>query len=803
MKMISHVWVPPSILPFPPAVGKSTYYQLKNNFSAHEIKLQFVALELFSPPEVPRLPGVTSWRPPQRFLFSFKPYKLDRQMSRVLTFTPSPHTQLQQHGVLHEYLVDGQTSEEGGFSISFCLDHSQFGEDPIGLSKYMSDSSMKVDVFDADSLLLIGRCSFPFHLLLRGEYRAVQSSATLDIINSSIQHQRRFIDLRNTTIIQPVSSVVGRLCLRMCNVGSPSVNRKDALNALGAQVTVGDQTTTRLINPIGQTRKYKGLEVVPKLVGANSPLFSARQRDVVLDEACKRKIDKYKCIKQSLSLEKDGVVHTVTPQSIHRQSPFGDINGVRDSSELRALKEYRHKHKDEIIQKHLMKSISTVVNVFVSYGEKAYLEYRLCNPNNNQPLTVVIKPSCKQLAVVTDVREWKALAAAYNCNTTPEEDMFLQAHDGFVCVLRPLEEVIVPFKYMLDNTLLAYQNSTLPQSLSSNKTTHSIIPLHEEIIFEVSESKQQLGVVSLVIHPQAPVIDEEVDLYSEQHSTYRHRLRMPSSLQSVSGVLCSDDAVLYLEGSDSQRDVIVKCVNGASPSIRSFLVVFYNDNNMCIKPTQVWRVNVHAVETYRMTTFLGEESHALLTFRPPNPIHHAQAFSSDRQQLHIEPNKVFPLIGQTLNEIGICVHPTQIGEAKYIVNVVNLDAYKVVYSFQVIVTTKLPQISKTFEVVLKNGMDYINKKIGYTNRYKQSLHFNMYTTSPSRVSFKHRSIVFSPGEKKSIGFRVHSSASRMEEEVLVLAINQNKNIEETFRIIIIQHSSSTTNQNNHHHDSFI
>lgn len=98
---------------------------------------------------------------PIPFVFSGKP--------EIMRLLPADTGQL--HVFARE---DAETRDEVPLSLRYGVDVSAVSpNENIEFAEYLAYSSLHVDVWDADSLLLLGACSVPLSRLMRQRYRYV------------------------------------------------------------------------------------------------------------------------------------------------------------------------------------------------------------------------------------------------------------------------------------------------------------------------------------------------------------------------------------------------------------------------------------------------------------------------------------------------------------------------------------------------------------------------------------------------------------------------------------------------------
>jgi len=105
--------------------------------------------------------------------------------------------------------------------------------------KYLLEQKLYIDMWDGDSLLLIGSTSTPLKYLLRQSKPSVQVSQELDIVFTEYSEDHPMLagDLTNTGLPTGVKvSLKAKLCLRMGNVGFIPETNMERLEELSKSV---------------------------------------------------------------------------------------------------------------------------------------------------------------------------------------------------------------------------------------------------------------------------------------------------------------------------------------------------------------------------------------------------------------------------------------------------------------------------------------------------------------------------------------------------------------------------------------
>jgi nephrocystin-4 len=119
-----------------------------------------------------------------------------------------------------------------------------------------------------------------------------------------------------------------------------------------------------------------------------------------------------------------------------------------------------------------------------------------------------------------------------------------------------------------------------------------------------------------------------------------------------------------------------------------------------------------------------------------------------------------------LCEVPISFTPVATQRHDYTVHVID-DSTKTLHAaFLVSTLTKIPPISKQFEVRIEVGRT-TSKKIAYTNPYGFDKEFRLKTNCPSLLSFKHAHLHVPAGESRYISLKLLPVETRGMAEILV------------------------------------
>uniref|UniRef100_A0A670ZIN0 Nephrocystin 4 n=1 Tax=Pseudonaja textilis TaxID=8673 RepID=A0A670ZIN0_PSETE len=453
---------------------------------------------------------------------------------------------------------------------------------------------------------------------------------------------------------------------------------------------------------------------------------------------------------------------------------------VQHSRDLQLIEAYRERIKAESITSMLCQAITTHHVIYATLGTAEFFEFALKNPYGVQH-TVTIRVDNPELSVILDVREWRHFKELTQTVTPLEEDMF-HLHNGLTpqVYLRPKETVYIPFKYQ---TFSMEQAAMMQVGKSS--------PL---VSFTVGNGKP-LAILSVSVETQPHTVDQTFRFYHPELTFLKKSIRLPpwhtlpGAPVGVPGgepevfVRCSDPNVICETkkmGPGEPQDIFLKVAAGSSPQIQRFFVLIYMDPWLAA-PTQTWQFYLHCLQWVEATCVLGQLTRLSLVLRGTHATRQVRAFTSRPQEMKLEPDGVFVLPANGVQDLHLGLRPQSAGSRFISLNLVDVELHQLVSTWLVSVSCRQPVISKAFEIALPSGGGKgLNKKITYTNSYPSPRAYFLHTNHPDLLRFKEDSFQVGGGETYTIGLRFAPSQNAGEEEILIYINDAEGKNEETF-----------------------
>ncbi|XP_073878202.1 nephrocystin-4 isoform X10 [Macaca fascicularis] len=656
---------------------------------------------------------------------------------------------------------------------------------------YLAVQTLQIDVWDGDSLLLIGSAAVQMKHLLRQGRPAVQASHELEVVATEYEQDTMVVsgDVLGFGRVKPIgvhSVVKGRLHLTLANVGHLCEQKVRGCSTL-------PPSRSRVISNDGASRfsggslltsgssRRKHVVQAQKLADVDSELAAmllthARQgtgpRDVgrESDATRRRKLERMKSVRLQEAGGELGRRGTsvLAQQSVRTQH-------LRD---LQVIAAYRERTKAESITSLLSLAITTEHTLHATLGVAEFFEFVLKNPHNTQH-TVTVEIDNPELSVIVDSQEWRDFKGAAGLHTPVEEDMFhLRGSLAPQLYLRPHETAHIPFKF---------------QSFSAGQLAMV------QVLFRASGGKP-IAVLCLTVELQPHVVDQVFRFYHPELSFLKKAIRLPPwhTLPGAPVGMLGEDPPVHVRCSDPNvicetqnvgpgepRDVFLKVASGPSPEIKDFFVIIYSDRWLAT-PTQTWQVYLHSLQRVDVSCVAGQLTRLSLVLRGTQTVRKVRAFTSHPQELKTDPKGVFVLPPHGVQDLHVGVRPLRAGSRFIHLNLVDVDSHQLVASWLVCLSCRQPLISKAFEITLAVGEGKgVNKRITYTNPYPSRRTFHLHSDHPELLRFREDSFQVAGGETHTIGLQFAPSQRVGEEEILIYINDHEDKNEEAFCVKVI------------------
>ncbi|XP_039109178.1 nephrocystin-4 isoform X2 [Hyaena hyaena] len=780
-----------------------------DRLQSNEIVLQFLAFSRASQDS-----GAAPW--PQTVYFTFQFYRFPPVTTPRLQLVRPDDTGRTHCGSLLYLLVPGDrdgSSDAGspGFQLKFLVGPGLLrpGEQRW-FTRYLAAQPLQVDVWDGDSLLLVGSAAVHMKHLLRQGRPAVQVTHELEVV--ATEYEQDVVvsgDVTRFGSIKPIgvyTVVKGWLHLTLANIGHVCEQRVRSSSTLppsrsrvisndraghfegGSLLTRGGP---RQVRNVVQAQKLADVDCelaamlfAPSHHRSTGPQGTGHEGDAVR----RRKLERMRSVRlQESRGEPCGQgASLLAQQSIRSQH-------ARD---LRVIAAYRERTKAESITSALSLAITTRHTIHVTLGTAEFFEFALQNPHNAQH-TVTIEVDNPELSIVSDSREWRYFKDAAKLHTPVEEDMFrLRGGLAPQLFLRPRETAHVPFKYQ------TFSVGQAPAELRSEKDTDPGSPQkcgapptkHAKVLFRGGGGKP-LAVLCLTVETQPHVVDQVFRFYHPELTFLKKAIRLPPwpalAGAPVGGlgeepqvhVRCSDPNVICETqnvGPGEPRDVFLKVASGRSPETKDFFVLVYMDRWLAT-PVQIWQVYLHSLQRVDVSCVTGQRTRLSLVLRGTQAVRRVRAFPSHPQELTTEPRGVFVLPPHGVLDLDVGVRPRRPGGRFIHLNLVDVDCHQLVASWLVCLSCRPPLISKAFEITLAAGEGKgANKRVTYTNPYPSPRTYRLLSDHPDLLQFREDSFQVGGGETYTIGLRFAPRRSPGEEEILIYINDHEDKNEEAF-----------------------
>ncbi|XP_054904639.1 nephrocystin-4 isoform X2 [Poeciliopsis prolifica] len=673
--------------------------------------------------------------------------------------------------------------------------------------RHLALHTMHIDVWDSESLLLIGSTAIELKYLLRQGKPAVQALHELEILTTEYVEEDTLLPdadqhLRSTSTAMTVYTIVrGRLHIRTGCIGCPAdPSRKRAADGISSyshiirprEVTTGfkgGSLSTRNILQLNarNTVHEHRLDGDPVLLNRNR----IGARDIIPDvqnlntDSRRRKLD---CM---------AAVHRLEAKENPKAA---DVMGLNPATRLiRDHQPSDEYSKAEGIANMLSQAITTQHLLYASLGSAEYMEFVLKNPFN-VPQTVTIHSDDSELSVITDTEEWRYFKAITKTSTPVEENMFHveEAAPGPRVYLRPKESVHIPLKYqsfLCNHTISVQGPSFLPTGKGSQMAKKTLSNIINAKIIKVTfraEDGKPVAICQVNVEPTPHVVDQTFRLYHPELCFLKKAIRLPpwegstaedpNSCSHIS-VHCSDPNIICqtrMLVPGQPQDVYLKVPGSPSPHIKMFFVMVFTDKWKAA-PSQIWQMYVHFLERVDVRCVTGQRTCQSLVLRGKQAVRKIKCFLSHPKEIEVDPPGVFVLPPAAVQELQLRVQPWQAGSRFLYVNAVDVDQQRLVAAWLLCLSVHRPVLSKAFEVSVPAGNGRgSSRKITYTNPYTSTRTFLLRSDHPDLLQFREDKFQIGGGESYTIGLRFAPTQSSGSAEILVYVNNSEEKTEETF-----------------------
>nr|XP_033700218.1 nephrocystin-4 isoform X9 [Tursiops truncatus] len=712
----------------------------------NEIVLQFLAFSRVSQDD-----QAAPW--PQTVYFTFQFYRFPPETTPRLQLVELDEAGKSSSASLPHLLVlihkDGSfDAGSPGFQLKYLVGPGFLrpGEQRW-FARYLAMQTLQIDIWDGDSLLLVGSAAVQMKHLLRQGRPAVQVSHELEVVATEHEQDTMVVsgDVTRFGCVKPINVhtvVKGRLHLTLANVGhlcerrvgSPSSlppSRSRVISNDGATGFSGGGLLTpgapRPVKNVVQAQKLADVDselaallFTPPWQGTRRPQGAGREGDAVR----RRKLERMRAVRLR---ERGAEPGRCGPGALAQQSIR-----AQHARDLQLIAAYRERTKAESIASALSMAITTQHTIRATLGAAEFFEFALRNPDNTQH-TVTISIDSAELSLILDGQEWRYFKELFGLHTPLEEEMFHPRGSlAPQLFLRPREMVHIPFKFQ---TFSAGPRASAQASAElrlekdtdagSSRKSSTMPTKHAKVLFCAGNGKP-LAVLCLTVELQPHVVDQVFRFYHPELTFLKKAIRLlpwhtlPGRSRRPHGwhlagstggkgapvgmpgedppvyVRCSDPNVICETqnmGPREPQDVFLKVASGPSPEIKDFFVTIYADRWLAT-PVQTWQVHLHSLQRVDVSCVTGQRTRLALVLRGMQTVRKVKAFSSHPQELTTDPKGVFVLPPHGVQDLHVGVRPRRAGSRFVHLNLVDVDAHQLVASWLVCLSCRPPLISK-------------------------------------------------------------------------------------------------------------
>ncbi|KAM7410975.1 hypothetical protein PAMA_021103 [Pampus argenteus] len=758
---------------------------------------------------------------PDNIYFTFQFYRFPPVTSQQLKLLTSDKVQQKTSGPLPCVLASinkDTTVNSGspGLQVQFRVDEGFLrpGEKRWFL-RYLALHTMHIDIWDSDSLLLIGSTAIKLKYMLRQSKTAVQALHEVEVLTTDYVGDDAL--LMSTDSGQRLASspmtvhtiLRGRLHVRTGNIGYPvDPSRRRAADAM--------PSPSHIITPHKVTGGFRGGSLSSRNILQLNARNAAQAQRLQTDEArvpsFRRGIRGDGAImlaEHDLNEPDDGRRKLSCMAAVHRREGKTGAQAAnvtdrtkeaaRLTRELQQIKPCDERNKTEGIANMLSQAITTQHLLYASLGSAEYMEFVLKNPFNVAQ-TVTILSDDPELSVITNTEEWRYFKALTKTPTSLEENMFIldEGAPGPRIYLRPKESIHIPLKYqsfLCDHTMALQGPSFLPtgkgSQLAKKNLSNIVAAKTIKVTFKTDDGKP-MAICQVNVEPTPHVVDQTFRLYHPELCFLKKAIRLPPWHNPAVGdpdarthmsVCCSDPNIICqtrMPVPGEPQDVYLKVPGSPSPHIKMFFVMVFTDKWMAA-PSQIWQIYVHFMERVDVSCVTGQRSCQSLVLRGKQAVRKVKCFSSHPQEIEVDPDGVFVLPPAAVQELQLKVQPWRAGSRFLYVNAVDVEHRRLVTSWLLCLNVHRPVLSKAFEVsVPVGGGRGSSRKITYINPYTSSRQFLLRSDHPDLLQFKEDKFQIGGGESYTIGLRFAASQRPGAVEILVYVNNLEEKTEETF-----------------------
>jgi len=163
--------------------------EVADTLSLNDISVQFAGLQYGEPvnhnPKVGTAAPRAQGRKPRSVYFSFQFFTCEPTRTEVMKLLPADDGKM--HVLARD---DAYARNEPPLSLRYIVDTSTSSvTEPVEFAQYLANKNLHVDVWDSDSLMLLGTCGVPLSRIMRQGQQSTRCAIECDIIDSEADAQ--------------------------------------------------------------------------------------------------------------------------------------------------------------------------------------------------------------------------------------------------------------------------------------------------------------------------------------------------------------------------------------------------------------------------------------------------------------------------------------------------------------------------------------------------------------------------------------------------------------------------------------
>ncbi|XP_045912441.1 nephrocystin-4 isoform X1 [Micropterus dolomieu] len=666
---------------------------------------------------------------PDNIYFTFQFYRFPPVTSQQLKLLTSDKVQQKASDplpcVLASINKDGTVnSGSPGLQVQFKVDKGFLrpGEKRWFL-RYLALHTMHIDIWDSDSLLLIGSTAIELKYMLRQGKSAVQALHEVEVLTTDYVGEDTLLtsaDSGRRSAFSPVTVhtiIRGRLYIRTGNIGCPvDPSRRRAADVMPPH--------SHIITPREVTGGFRGGSLssrnILQLNARNTAQAHKRETDGDHMPPFRRGVRAGTIIpgEHNLNEVEGGRRKLSCMAAVHQREGKEDAKAAKVTDrtkvdqftrELHQIKPSEERSKAEGIANMLSQAITTQHLLYPSLGTAEYMEFVLKNPFN-VPQTVTIHSDDPELSVITNTDEWRYFKALTKTTTPLEENMFHLEEGAPRVYLRPKESIHIPLKYqsfLCDYTMALQGPSFLPTGKGSQvakKNLSNIVAAKTIKVTFKAEDGKPMAICQVNVEATPHIVDQTFRLYHPELCFLKKAIRLPPwhdptvnlNAKTHVSIRCSDPNIICqtrMLVPGEPQDVYLKVPGSPSPHLKMFFVMVFTDKWMAV-PSQIWQIYVHFLERVDVSCVTGQRSCQSLVLKGKQAVRKVKCFSSHPQEIEVDPKGVFVLPPSAVQELQLKVQPWRAGSRFLYVNAVDVEHRRLVTAWLLCLNVHRPVLSK-------------------------------------------------------------------------------------------------------------